>query len=95
MRARAPPTPARARPRRPARPQFVRGGGDWQSASVPCAMEWRDDVADAMEVSVFRGPPGAAAALAAAAAAAVAAPAGGAAAGAAGEAAAAAGPRQS
>ncbi|GBF93260.1 hypothetical protein Rsub_05992 [Raphidocelis subcapitata] len=49
----------------------VRGGGDFASAPAPCRLEWRDDVEDAMEVSIFRGGARAAseaAALAAAAA---------------------------
>lgn len=43
------------------------GGANWQSATVRCALEWRPDVADALEVSVYRGAPGAAEALAEAA----------------------------
>jgi predicted O-methyltransferase YrrM len=48
----------------------VRGGGEWSSARVAAALEWRPDVPDALEVSVYRGAPGEAEALAEAAAAA-------------------------
>lgn len=49
--------------------ELVRGGGDWSSGRVEAALEWRPDVADAMEVSIYRdqGGPGEAAAAAAAA----------------------------
>jgi hypothetical protein len=43
----------------------------WDTASLPCALEWRPDVPDAIEVSVWRGAPGDAAALVAKALAAV------------------------
>ncbi len=48
--------------------EFVRQeGGSFESASVSSHLEWREEVPDAMEVSVFKGKAGEAALLAAAA----------------------------
>jgi len=39
--------------------QAVRGGGEWTStASLKSHLEWREDVADALEVSVYKGTGG-------------------------------------
>jgi predicted O-methyltransferase YrrM len=46
--------------------EVVRGGGDWSSGRVAATLEWRPDVADAMEVSVYKGNGGAGEAAAAA-----------------------------
>ena len=37
---------------------YVRGGDSYESRTEEVALEWRDDVADGLEVSVYRGGSG-------------------------------------
>ena len=35
--------------------EYVRTSGKYESSSIPTTLEWRDDVEDALEVSVWQG----------------------------------------